>query len=150
VHLDLRDAGADDLAALSELFRRSSLVYEDGRAELLAHPEYLEFALPTEGEWSCRVAVTEGVIVGFATALFPGGGWAELEDLFVDPGWMRRGVGTVLIDEIAELVRGRGVDRIEVTANPNALAFYEKAGFAAIGEVETALGPGIRMHRRVR
>jgi GNAT superfamily N-acetyltransferase len=145
----LREATHDDLPALGILYRRSSLVYEDGRDALLAHPEYLEFALPVAGEWCCRVAVSEdGTIVGFATALFPGD-WAELEDLFVDPGWMRRGVGSVLVGDIAEVVRRRHLDRIEVTANPNALAFYEKAGFVADGEVEMPLGPGIRMHRPV-
>ena len=135
---------------LAALFRRSSLFYEDGREALLAHPEYLEFALPTEGEWSCRVAVCDdGTILGFATALFPGG-WAELEDLFVDPGFMRRGVGTILVDDIAAVAARRQVDRIEVTANPNALEFYEKAGFVADGDVETPLGRGIRMHRHGR
>jgi hypothetical protein len=33
-----------------------------------------------------------------------------------------------------------------VTANHHALAFYEKVGFVADGEVETRFGAGLRMH----
>ncbi len=32
-----------------------------------------------------------------------------------------------------------------VTANPNALAFYEETGFVVTGHVDTRFGPGLRM-----
>ena len=36
-----------------------------------------------------------------------------------------------------------------VTANPNAVAFYVKAGFVDDGVVTTRFGPGLRMHADV-
>jgi hypothetical protein len=42
--------------------------------------------------------------------------------------------------------RERGLTRIEVTANPHALAFYENVGFVLDGTTETRFGPGHRMH----
>ena len=59
----------------------------------------------------------------------PGRGVFELEDLFVDPGWMRRGIATALVASIADAVRARGGERLEVTANEHALGFYTAAGF---------------------
>jgi hypothetical protein len=40
----------------------------------------------------------------------------------------------------------RGTRRIEVTANPHALGFYEKAGFVVAHDVRTRFGPASRMH----
>ena len=58
----------------------------------------------------------------------------------------RRGVGTALMADMAEVARHHGVARIEVTANPNALEFYEKAGFVVDHTAQTEFGPGLRMH----
>ena len=70
----------------------------------------------------------------------------ELEDLFVDPDWMRRGIATELLLDALAHARERGVARIEVTANGHALAFYESVGFVWDGMSETQFGRGHRMH----
>jgi hypothetical protein len=44
------------------------------------------------------------------------------------------------------IARGRGVRRVEVTANQHALAFYGKIGFAFHHDAETRFGPAPRMH----
>jgi GNAT superfamily N-acetyltransferase len=83
-----------------------------------------------------RVATIEGRIVGFATLV-----GNELEDLFTDPDWMRRGIATALLRDAATRV-----DRIDVTANMHAQAFYEAAGFVRDGLTQTSGGPAHRMH----
>jgi hypothetical protein len=50
----------------------------------------------------------------------------------------------LVLDMIA-IARGRGIGRVEVTANPHALAFYEKAGFVVYREVVTRFKPAPRM-----
>ena len=82
-------------------------------------------------------------MVGFAT-------WArvdgvtELEDLFVDPGWRRRGFATALVSRIVNVLRAQGVRCLEVTANPHAAGFYDAAGFIDCGTAETDFGPAPR------
>ena len=39
-----------------------------------------------------------------------------------------------------------GVQRIEVTGNDHALAFYQRAGFVIDGVAQTRFGPATRMH----
>ncbi len=141
----LRTAQLGDVGALQELFRRSSLSNDGDRASLLAHPEALVLDGVAVREARTRVALVDDQIVGFAT-LRPVGSAMELDDLFVDPNFMRRGIASGLMRDAADLARARGVARIEVTANGHALAFYEHAGFEAAGTVETDFGPGIRMH----
>ena len=46
----------------------------------------------------------------------------------------------------SEDAHAQGVSRIEVSANPHALGFYEKAGFEVEGQVETEFGSGLRMY----
>ena len=59
---------------------------------------------------------------------------------------MRRGIALALIRDAEAIARSQGVERIEVTANHHALAFYERAGFVEIGPAQTRFGPAIRMH----
>ena len=87
-----------------------------------------------------------GSVTGFASYLISGG-VIELEDLFVDPDCMRRGIGRRLVLAIAAAARELGFDRLEVTANPHAMQFYERAGFVAERVVETDFYPAPRMHR---
>jgi ribosomal protein S18 acetylase RimI-like enzyme len=69
----------------------------------------------------------------------------EIEDLFVDPKWMRQGIGRALVLDLIAIARGRGIGRVEVTANQHALAFYENAGFVVYREEATRFGPAPRM-----
>jgi GNAT superfamily N-acetyltransferase len=128
-----------DLAALADVYRRASLSNPGDRERLLAHPEHL--VLDPEGLTEGRTHVAEegGSVVGFATWAEADGGM-ELEDLFVDPQWMRRGIATALVNCIADVVRSRGADTLEVTASPDALEFYRAVGFDDIGVAETAFG----------
>jgi GNAT superfamily N-acetyltransferase len=142
----IRDSVPADLDALRDVYRRSSLSNDGDRESLLANPGVLEFPGPATGGGRTRVAVaTGGQVVGFATILIAGDA-AELHDLFVDPGWMRRGIGRALVLDAIAIARDRGASRVEVTANPHALVFYESVGFAVDHEVQTRFGPGSRMH----
>lgn len=133
-----------DLAAATSVYRRASLSNAGDRDNLLAHPEYLILGPEGLAEGRTHVAVEDGLLVGFATWA-EAAGIVELEDLFVDPGYMRRGIAAALVSRIAEVLRGRGVERLEVTANPHALGFYRAVGFIDCGVAETALGAGHRM-----
>jgi GNAT superfamily N-acetyltransferase len=135
-----------DLSALTDVYRRASLSNAGDRDQLLAHPQYLILGPEGLSEGRTYVAEEDGELVGFAT-------WRkventfELEDLFVDPGWMRRGVATALVALIAERLRAQGVVRLEATVNPDALEFYGAVGFVECGLAETDFGPARRMVR---
>lgn len=143
----IRTAEPADMPALSAVYRRSSLSNDGDRPGLLARPEYLEFSDLAVREGRTRVAVAGGRLVGFATWLATAdAGVIEVEDLFVDPGWMRQGIGTALILDLIEIAREAGARRAEVTGNRHALAFYQSAGFTVDHEIATTLGSGLRLH----
>lgn len=141
----IRHAVPADLGALREVYRRSSLSNEGDRAALLEHPDVLEFSPRAVHEHHVRVAVIDDRVIGFAT-LLPARQVGELEDLFVDPDWMLHGIARKLVLDAVDNARAHGLTRIEVTANPHALGFYEKVGFVSDGIIQTRFGPGHRMH----
>ena len=60
-------------------------------------------------------------------------------------------VDASLVSWIAEVLRARGAERLEVTANPHAMAFYRSAGFIDCGVAETNFGTAPRLdHLRAR
>jgi GNAT superfamily N-acetyltransferase len=133
-----------DFAAVTGVFRRASLANPGDYENLRAHPEYLVLRPEGLAEGRTYVAVEDGSTVGFATWVQTAG-TTELEDLFVDPGHTRRGIATALVDRIADILRARGVKRLEVTANPDAMGFYRAAGFTDCGVAETEFGTVPRM-----
>jgi GNAT superfamily N-acetyltransferase len=135
---------------LQRVYRAASLSNAGDAPALLDRPELLVFADDGVVEGRTRVAVAgphaNGRVVGFVT-LCAGADGPELEDLFVDPGWRRRGVGRRLVSDVVEAVRQTGDRYLWVTGNPHAMDFYLAVGFVETGRVATELGPpGIRMH----
>jgi len=145
--LKIRYADMSDMADLRGIFRRASLSNEDDREQLFANPDSLVLAEDGVRELRTRVALDMSEsIIGFASYLISGN-VAELEDLFVDPPWMRHGVGEALVEDISSLMREQNFEWLEVTANPHAMAFYEHVGFVADRLVDTEFYPAPRMHR---
>jgi len=143
----IRDAETTDMDELQGVFRRASLSNENDRGLLQEHPEWL--VLSDEGlqEGRTRVAVDDdGTVAGFVTYLISDG-LAELEDLFVDPPRMRQGIAEALVLDISARLHELGFERLDVTANPHAMAFYEHAGFVEVGTVDTSGYPASRMSR---
>jgi len=73
------------------------------------------------------VADEEARAVGFAS-LIPRGEVAVLDDLWIDPAWIGRGVGSQLFGACASRARELGATRLEWEAEPNAVGFYVKMG----------------------
>jgi GNAT superfamily N-acetyltransferase len=138
-----------DYESLQGLYKRASLANTGDRTYLLGNPSAL--VLPEDGvrQGRTRVALGQrGSIIGFST-FFKCGTEIELEDLFVDPPWMRHGVGRELVLDVVSLARAHFFDFLHVTANPHAAPFYDRMGFVIEGAAETQFYPAVRMSRKV-
>ena len=91
------------------------------------------------------VAEAEGSadsLIGFALyfrnfSTFLGRPGLYLEDLYVQPPWRGRGVGTALLRHLGALAVANGCGRFEWSVldwNANAIAFYEKMGAQVLPE----------------
>lgn len=115
------------------------------REQLAAHPDAIELPAEQITAGLVRVAEQDGVVVGFAVLLERSGDACELDGLFVEPDRMRTGIGRRLVQDAEQIARERGATRIDVVANPQAVAFYAALGFTTTGEAQTRFGSAPRM-----
>jgi GNAT superfamily N-acetyltransferase len=141
----LRRARSGEREDLEGLQRRASLVWEDYRADLLAHPDAIELPAAQIEDGCVFVAEQGGRTLGFGVVLPREDGEAELDGLFVEPDSWGSGVGRSLIGEAARLGLSRGSRWLCVIANPRARGFYEACGFELTGETSTRFGSGYLM-----
>jgi GNAT superfamily N-acetyltransferase len=67
---------------------------------------------------------------------------AELEALFVEPEFIGRGIGRMLIEHAKQKTAALGIARLIIQGDPNATDFYEAAGGVYTGQRESTSIPG--------
>lgn len=96
------------------------------KPQLTFSPEYLE-------ENESWVAEIDDAPIAFYT-LLEKDGIAWLENLWVSPGWIGKGIGKQLFTHAEDRARQRGYNLLQLEADPNAAGFYEKMGMYQVGE----------------
>jgi len=120
----LRPAVPDDYERVRELTHESKAHWDYDRDFVRRWADALSFESDRE-RW---VAELDGEIVAWAAIVPPAQGVVVLDDLWVDPDWMGRGLGSRLFRLAADRARELGAVRLEWGAEPNAVGFYEKVG----------------------
>jgi ribosomal protein S18 acetylase RimI-like enzyme len=96
------------------------------KPQLTFSPDYFE----ANESW---VAEMHHVPIGFYT-LQEKDGSAWIEDLWVHPEWIGKGVGKQLFEHALASARARGFKSLRLEADPNAIGFYERMGMSRVGE----------------
>jgi ribosomal protein S18 acetylase RimI-like enzyme len=107
------------------------------KPQLTFTPEYFE-------ENESWVAEINGVPVAFYT-LLEQHGHAWIENLWVSPELIGKGVGKRLFLHALDLSRQRGFQKLQLEADPNAVGFYKKVGMYKIGERRYVLESQVRI-----
>jgi GNAT superfamily N-acetyltransferase len=133
--LVIRDGRDADFGRLREIAvdAKAHWGYDRGRVEEWAAAG--DFERESLGKRLVYVAEADGEPVGWAS-LVPRGEAGWLEDLWVEPAWIGRGVGRMLFEHVKERARDLGVARLEWEAEPNARGFYERMGGSYVRESE--------------
>lgn len=147
--ISVRPANIGERSALEALQWRASLMWEETRDALLAHPDAIELPNEQISEGRTIVAELDNKVVGFAVVLPRADGDAELDGLFVEPAIWRAGIGTRLIREAEILAAVGGAASLYVVGNPRAESFYTACGFELIGEEQTRFGVGLTMRKTI-
>jgi GNAT superfamily N-acetyltransferase len=137
----LRAARADEAAELSALALRSK-AHWGYSAEFLAACA-AELAIDPARIDEVVVATIDGHVAGFRRLIVAGDS-AELDALFVDPPFMGRGVGVLLLRDALAVAGGRTVG---LDADPDAEPFYAKYGAVTVGRSPSGSIPGRTLPR---
>ena len=94
-----------------------------------------------DGDDAMFLAFESGAVCGIAGSFADAEnrGRAQVISMWVDPGYRRAGVGKKLIDAVIAWNRSRGVRELVLMVtdvNAEAIAFYERLGFAKTGVTE--------------
>jgi GNAT superfamily N-acetyltransferase len=148
--LNLRFGRPAEREELEALQRRASLMHDAYRDALLANPDLIALPRWQLEENRVRVAESGDKTLGFAAVLPRDPQTCDLDALFVEPDYWKRGIGRALMEDAFVLARAAGAEAMEVLANPHADGFYARLGFVRIGTVTTPLGIGGKMRRLLR
>jgi GNAT superfamily N-acetyltransferase len=67
---------------------------------------------------------------------------AKIRAFFVDPGWARRGLGTLLLESCEHAARAAGFRRFEMGATLTGVRLYERRGYKEVDRVGVPLANG--------
>jgi GNAT superfamily N-acetyltransferase len=142
----IRRARPEEAGALRALAHRSKAHWPYD-AEFLAKVRPL-LRLDPEDIRTSEVWVLEerGAVAGWHRVTFHGDR-AELEDLWLEPGWIRTGRGRVLFEHAASVARQHGAASLTWDAEPFAEGFYRAMGGEEIGRSPSAIEEGRSLPR---
>ena len=115
----------------------TNLSEEDWEAVREATREYFEKALAS-GEHCGVVAEAEGIVVGCGGIVFMErppyqgnlqGREAYLMNMYTEPEWRGKGIGSAIVAELLRCARNAGAKRVSLDAEQNARRLYAQAGF---------------------
>jgi GNAT superfamily N-acetyltransferase len=132
----IRSVRSDDAERLRELTVESKAHWGYDRSWVEAWVAGGDFSAATLAANETFVAEADGAPVGWAMVVRRDD-VAWLEDMWVDPPWIGKGVGTLLFARVVARARELGARRLEWEAEPNAVGFYEKLGGRYVRESET-------------
>lgn len=78
-------------------------------------------------------------IIGYYSFFKINGIDIKLENLFVEPKFIGRGIGKMLMTDFLQRIQKTKFERIILEADPNAEKFYEQIGFKVIGKLKTSI-----------
>jgi GNAT superfamily N-acetyltransferase len=125
----VRAAAAADVPRMREVARAAKGHWGYDEEQLRAWAAGLEYPAHRE-HW---VAECKGVVVAYASLLPRDDDVCELDDLWVAPEFIGRGIGSVLFAHAVERARECGATAVRWEADPNAVGFYERMGASIVG-----------------
>jgi GNAT superfamily N-acetyltransferase len=139
---DVRTARADEAAVLSDLAFRAKAHWGYSEAFMQACRAELTYPPELVGAGGFQVIEADGAVRGFYALSKVSPTAMELDALFVDPGYLGRGLGSSLLAHARAACAAAGMERLVIQADPNAAQFYERAGALEIGERPSDSIPG--------
>lgn len=111
------------------------LVEEDGR-------------LAGCGGWSWRATLYGGddsVVAREPAPLDPATDAAKVRAMYTDPGYVRRGIGRLVLGLCEDAARGAGFSRVEMMATMAGEPLYRACGYLPVERIESAPIDGVRV-----
>ena len=126
------------LAVRSKFHWKYPAEFRDGFRELIKVDEdYIS-------KWQVVVVEMEGSIAGFYSLEIMKGE-NRLQNLWIEPSFMGRGLGKALFNHAKDRAISLGWTQFRIASEPNAEKFYLKLGATKVGELRSRIMPAVIM-----
>ena len=147
IEITLREAGTEDAERVAELIHALIGELAPGYADAALLTSYKRAAAEhlgrNTGYWAFLADAGEDGTVGVitlneCTAIYAGGRFGEIAELYIAPAYRSQGVGALLTDRAIAFAKARGWPRLEVGAPDQprwtrTADFYRRHGFVEVG-----------------
>ena len=141
----IRPARPGEESELTALALRSKA--SNGYDEVFMAACVAELTVPAEAVAAGEVHVAGEDVAQGMYRLIVKGDLGHVEDMFVDPGAKRGGIGRALWMHMEARAREHGCKRLELDADPFAVPFYKAMGMKITGESPSGSIPGRMLPR---
>ena len=119
-------------------------IFESDHKPTMAKPQIVKPEIVACGGWSRRKTLYGGdqFAAREDSLLDSAHDAAKIRAFFVHPDWVRRGIGSLILEACETAAREAGFTRLEMGATLSGVAFYKAKGYAAVGNQQAALGNG--------
>lgn len=120
------------MAEIDEVWSLDHRCFVDGEAYEM---ETFRYLLSSPNAIARQIRTADGQMAAFIVALIEMDGVGHITAVGVDPAWRRQGLARILLVEIEETLRHRGINtlRLEVRVeNEGAIRLYEELGFMVV------------------
>jgi GNAT superfamily N-acetyltransferase len=146
IKYELRVATPNEAAELTELALRSKAHWGYDEAFMAKCRETLKVTAEDCESGAVWVAADGARLAGFCSVCgdAPQG---KLSDLFIDPEYIGKGAGRLLLENAVERAKELGFSELEIHSDPHAVDFYLHFGAEKAGEVPSESIPGRTLPR---
>ena len=137
--MTIEKAIASDSNVLTELTKKSKDYWGYGTAQIQAWEEALTVSKAYIEAKEVYKLIDGEVIIGYYAYFHEDTETARLDNLFILPEYIGKGLGKLLLGDFLERIRKDGIHTVTVHSDPNAEGFYKAFGFKTVGQKETSI-----------
>lgn len=86
------------------------------------------------------VCEVDGIPIGVGRVHFNSEDEAQIRSMAVEPEWQKKGIGSIIINELEKIARAQNAKYVVLNARDTAIPFYEKHGYRLIEKTITLFG----------
>jgi len=137
--MKIEKTGRTDAKVLTDLTIRSKSYWNYGKKQIEKWREELTITEKYIDENQIYKLVSDDILIGFYAYQPENETNIKLNYLFVEPKFIGKGYGKILITNFLKRVQNTEFKRVILDADPNAEKFYSGIGFRVIGKLKSTI-----------
>lgn len=137
--MNIEKASINDYEILTQITKKSKAHWGYSNEQIEIWSPYLTVSkeyIKTNSVYNLQI---EDMIVGYYSFFHESENIIKLDNLFVLPEFIGKGLGKILMSDFLKRLKNQGIQKVVLNSEPNAEDFYAKFGFVKVGQIETSI-----------